>query len=45
MNTMKEQSIRIRSFAEVGDAVPEPLGFNAFGPEWLAVHWRYPNGR
>ena len=27
-----------RSFAELGDSVPEPLGFNAFGPEWLALH-------
>ena len=31
-------------FAQVGDSVPEPLGFNAFRPEWLAVHWRDPNG-
>jgi hypothetical protein len=24
-----------KSIAELGDAVPEPLGFNAFGPECL----------
>ena len=26
------------SFGYLGDSVPEPLGFNAFGPEWRALH-------
>ena len=36
--------IRKRSIVEVGDAVPEPLGFIAFRPEWLVLYWRHLNG-
>src|ERR1017187_2938249 len=35
---------RRSAFLESGDAVPEPLGFNAFGPECLAYSGRHSNG-
>ncbi len=34
-----------RITVEVGDSVPEPLGFSAFRPEWLVLYWRHSNGR
>ena len=47
MTEMVRKSNKERSIALLGDSVPEPLGFNAFGPEcWLkcGLQWRHSDG-